>query len=322
MAGSPLEPPIDVVVVNWNSGQFLGRCLQSIERYSQGRIGKVVVVDNASADQSRAAGASFSTGIFDFRYLQNNANAGFAAACNQGATQCGAAFVLFLNPDCELNRDTIRNLLDETSTLPMAEYGAFGVKLVDAGGSIARVCSRQPNPADFWTKLLGLDRVSLGYLRSHVMTEWNHEESRDVEHVIGAFYLVRRTVFQDLDGFDERFFVYLEDLDLSRRIARAGLRIRYLAGAQAFHAGGGASRNVKAERLFYSLSSRILFGFKHFPPWSSWILFAATMLIEPIVRLSHTLLTARFAELGHTAAAYARLWGDCPRLLMRRTKPL
>ena len=74
------------------------------------------------------------------------------------------------------------------------------------------------------------------------MTEWPHTESRDVEHVIGAFYLVRRSVFEALGGFDERFFVYLEDLELSRRILHAGYRIRYVSGASALHVGGGLPR--------------------------------------------------------------------------------
>jgi GT2 family glycosyltransferase len=150
------------------------------------------------------------------------------------------------------------------------------------------------------------------------MAEWTHTESRDVEHVIGAFYLVRRSVFEALGGFDERFFVYLEDLDLSRRILQAGYRIRYLSGASALHVGGGTSDKIKARRLSYSLQSRILFAFKHFSALGAWSLLAGTFVLEPVIRLAYSIARTDFRAARDTAVAYRLLWSNLPTLLASR----
>ena len=306
---------IDVVIVNWNSGELLGRCLTSVDRNHHGTIKRVVVVDNGSDDSSAVDALTFKSHSFQIHSIRNTTNEGFAAACNKGAKACSSELILFLNPDCEMFPETLESMLLEMASLPVAQYGVFGIRLIGADGTTARGCNRQPVAADYWVKLLGIDRLSAGRIRSHIMTEWPHTESRDVEHVIGAFYLVVREVFEKLSGFDERFFVYLEDLDLSRRVLNAGYRIRYLADTTAFHQGGGSSRNIKAERLFYSLRSRVLFGFKHFSPMTSWALVAGTMVVEPLVRLTFAIARGRLKELKQTIHGFALLWRDSPNFL-------
>ena len=299
---------IDVVVVNWNSGALLGRCLASLERNHRDAVRKVLVIDNASADRSLDDALRFKSDSFEYQIVRNAGNEGFAAACNKGAASCGSDFVLFLNPDCEIYASTLRDMLAEMRGLPVSEYAVFGIQLVGPDGSVARGCARQPRPAHWWVKLLGIDRLTAGRIRSHVMSEWPHAESRDVEHVIGAFYLVRRAVFESLGGFDERFFVYLEDLDFSRRALQAGYRIRYLSAARAYHMGGGTSNRVKARRLYYSLASRILFGFKHFSRAEAWALLAGTLVLEPLVRLGYSIARLEVAEARETAKGCLLLW--------------
>lgn len=127
--------------------------------------------------------------------------------------------------------------------------------------------------------------------------------------------MIRREVFEALGGFDERFFVYLEDLDLSFRAHKAGWKSMYLAEAQAYHAGGGTSRQVKAHRLFYSLRSRLLYGFKHFPRWQAWVLVGMTGVIEPFTRTAWCLARGDWAGVRHTWQAYRMLWGGMGRIL-------
>jgi GT2 family glycosyltransferase len=145
------------------------------------------------------------------------------------------------------------------------------------------------------------------------MAEWDHKQTRPVDHVIGAFFLVRRELFEALEGFDERFFVYLEDLDFSYRAYQSGWRSVYLGDVQAFHAGGGTSNQIKARRLFYSLRSRLLYSFKHF----SWIgasaVLIATLLVEPLSRSVLALLRRSWPGLKETWAAYGMLWQWLPR---------
>jgi hypothetical protein len=160
--------------------------------------------------------------------------------------------------------------------------------------------------------MLGLDRIAR--MPSHLMEEWDHTTTRDVDHVMGAFYLVRRRLFEQLHGFDERFFVYLEDLDLSIRVRDAGYRIVFLAEARTFHKGGGSSERVKATRLFYSLHSRIQYGFKHFGRLPAAALLAGTLVLEPPIRVAVALATGAPADAFHTLRATAQLWRGLPAL--------
>ena len=155
-------------------------------------------------------------------------------------------------------------------------------------------------------RALGVDRLlpSIGY----VMSDWSHDETRLVDHVIGAFYLIRRDVFERLGGFDERFFVYLEDLDLSMRVREAGGRCLFAADATAHHAGGGTTRSIKATRLFYSVRSRLQFAAKHLDAVSCAIVWVLSLMIEPLVRSVAALWRRSGTELGEVWSAYLRLY--------------
>jgi GT2 family glycosyltransferase len=149
------------------------------------------------------------------------------------------------------------------------------------------------------------------------MAEWDHASILQVDHVIGAFFLVRREIFNSLNGFDDRFFVYLEDLDFSFRARKAGWRSMYLADAQAFHAGGGTSNQVKARRLFYSLRSRLLYAFKHFSWLGAIAVVLATLLVEPLSRSAQALFRASLSTLRETWAAYGMLWRWLPQWFLK-----
>jgi GT2 family glycosyltransferase len=170
----------------------------------------------------------------------------------------------------------------------------------------------------FAAQALGLNKLPTLRPWGHRMEDWDHLSTRQVDHVIGAFYLIRRSAFELLKGFDERFFVYFEDLDLSLRAHLAGLQSIYLASAQAFHAGGGTSRQIKALRLFYSLRSRLQYAFKHFSPLQCWLLVGLTLFPEPVSRSFFFLLRGGFAEVGNTLRGYVMLYRALPAILRER----
>ena len=133
--------------------------------------------------------------------------------------------------------------------------------------------------------------------------------------LIGAFYLVHRELFDKLGGFDERFFVYLEDLDFSLRARQAGYASYYLASASAFHKGGGTSENINARRLFYSLRSRVLYAYKHFSFVSATVVLLGTLFVEPLSRLVLAMVRRSGSSMMETLSAYGQLWRALPSLV-------
>ena len=298
---------IDVVIVNWNAGARLRACLDSLRAAAAGAPPmQVVVVDNGSTDGS-ADGLEAADGLV--RVVRAGENLGFARACNLGARHGQAEYLLFLNPDTIVNAAALAAPVRFLSAPAHASAGVCGLQLIGADGAIQRTCTRQPTGRMFAAKMLGLDQIAPRRWPSHFMGEWAHDETRRVDHVIGAFYVIRRAIFERLGGFDERFFVYLEDLDLSTRVRQLGHEVWYLTDATAFHEGGGTSDQVRARRLAYSLHSRIQYGFKHFTRGTAWGLCLGTLLIEPWIRLGVSLARGRAREARETAAGFAHLAG-------------
>jgi GT2 family glycosyltransferase len=291
---------VDVVIVNWNSGAYLAQCVASVDALGSADVRSIVVVDNASSDRSDDVSAV----RVPLEIVRNASNVGFGAACNIGA-QCGRAeFILFLNPDARVDAASITTCVAVLRT--HAEVWAAGARLIDGNGRVQRTCCRAPTAARMIAHSIGIDRLlpSLGY----VMAEWPHDATRVVDHVIGAFYLIRRGVFERLGGFDERFFVYLEDLDLSMRVRAAGGACIFVADATVHHVGGGTTRSIKATRLFYSVRSRLQFSAKHFGLASNVAVWLASLTIEPLVRSLRALIHGSKTELVEVCSAYARLY--------------
>ncbi len=307
-----MPPTLDIIIVNWNGGELLRRCLESLAAVHRDgfSLARVVVVDNASADRS----ADGLDGLdLPLEVIRNRSNIGFAAACNQGARSGTSDYLLFLNPDTRLCEDSLSKPLAFMEQADNQRVGIVGIQLVDDAGIVCRSCARLPTPRRFFIRMLGLDRLFPNLFPSHFMTDWDHGENREVDHVMGAFFLVRRSLFEKLNGFDERFFVYLEDVDFSFRARQTGWRSYYLADARAYHKGGGTSKQVSATRLHYSLQSRIQYGYKHFTWWSATALMLGTLLFEPWLRIASSLLHLSSNQLRETLKAYGSLWSTAVR---------
>ncbi len=304
----------DIIIVNWNAGGQLRRCLQSIAAYGEPFVGRVVVVDNASTDGSIDAVADLDLPL---EIIRNRENHGFARACNQGAALCDASYLLFLNPDTELYEDSLSVPLRFMEEEKNSKVGICGIQLVDKHGKVARTCARFPSFKRLIAESIGLNRLSIFAGAGMHMKDWSHDTSRQVDQVIGAFFLVRKGLFQELAGFDERFFVYFEEVDFSFRAKESGRKSWYLAGTSAFHEGGGTSRQVKVHRLFYSIRSRLLYSFKHLPSRQAWGILFSTFLIEPFTRTCYCLLKGEFQGVSNTIKAYRLLATELHSILHR-----
>ena len=306
---------LDIVIVNWNTGPQLQECLQSILPASPAsmlRLSQCVVVDNASVVGSADGLEALPLHL---TLIRNPENKGFAYACNQGAQLGSAGYLLCLNPDVRLFPDSLAKALLFLQEPQNERVGVLGIQLVDQIGVVQRNVARFPTPGSLFYQMLGLDRLWPHHFPSHFMTDWDHQDSREVDQVTGAFYLVRRKVFEELKGFDECFFMYFEDLDFAYRAKQAGWKSYYLADAQAFHHGGGASDQVKARRLSYVLKSRVLYVAKHFGvPAARWILLASVGM-ELWTRLVWSLITLSGQNFLETLRGYGMFAGTLPHLL-------
>ncbi len=285
---SDWSPRLAVVIVNWNAGDRLDACLASLieARDAHSHRMTIVVVDNGSTDDSMATARRHAEAVL---FDPQGDNLGFARACNRGVAVAAAAgppadLLLFLNPDTRVFADTFATLFAQPE-LRDPRYGVFGVRMEGPGGPAVST-SNFPTALSLWIKALGLSRA-LGRFdwAQHHRLGRDHAASGDVDQVMGAFLLIRPDLFRRLGGFDERFFVYFEDVDLCLRAARAGFRTRFIAASEIFHEGGGATGAVKGERLYLSLSSRLRYFDKHGSRAARASVAALTWVVEPLIRL-------------------------------------
>lgn len=305
---SPSRESLSVIIVNWNSGDHLEKCIRSLLTYSPGA--HLVIVDNASTDNS-----------LDFldhcpliiHTIPLSRNIGFAAACNLGASKCFSKYLLFLNPDAAVKKNTIGDVLSLMDSPDHQHIGICGVQLYDTSGNLSHSCSRLPTATRLVAMSFGLDKLFPTLEIS--MRSWDHLSSRYVDQVIGAFFFTRRAVFCELGGFDESFFVYYEEVDYSNRARKAGYKTYYLASTSAFHAGGGTTNKVRDIRLFYVLRSRLIYSRKHFAFCPHILVGISTLTVEMVTRSIHASITGGFPFLYSTLKAYFLL---CRYIVMRR----
>jgi GT2 family glycosyltransferase len=301
----------DIIIVNWNSGSQLHSCINSILEFGLPLVNQIIVVDNGSTDGSEIDIENLPKVIL----IRAGYNRGFAVACNQGAAFASENYLLFLNPDTRLFPNSLSIPLDYMNDKKNAKVGICGIQLVDESGRVSRSCARFPSLSVFLAQALGLNRLARLRHLTQAMAEWSHDTTQSVDQVIGAFFLIRYSLFKSLGGFDERFFVYFEEVDFALRAHQAGWYSVYLANAQAYHAGGGTSRQVKAHRLFYSLRSRLLYGFKHFSLINAWLLMLLTLGLEPFTRIIFALAKGEWHDMQHTLKGYLLLFRALPAIL-------
>lgn len=315
----PSLPSLAIVTVNWNSGELLRQCVGSLRQALTGTftLERMTVVDNASRDGSAEGLAQAAGDGVPVSVQRNVENRGFAAGCNQGAAGAAADYLLFLNPDTRLSAASLAPALAFLEAPANARIGALGIRLVDEAGHTQRACARAPSPGRLVAQGLGLDRVFPRLFPPHFMTDWDHADTRDVDQAMGAFLMIRRSLFEELGGFDERFFVYFDDVDLCLRVRQAGWRVVHFAGAEAYHRGCGTTDQIRDIRLFYALRSRLLFAGKHFTFPAVAAVTIAALLVEPLARLGLAMLRRAPGEVVEVLRGTRLLWADLPGIVPR-----
>jgi GT2 family glycosyltransferase len=243
---------------------FLEQCLCSVRKAiaRPGLSAEVIVVDNDSRDHSLEYLQRFSSCV---RFVANSTNQGFAKACNQGVRLSTGRFILFLNPDTILPEDCLEKCLAFFSNHPGAD--AIGIRMLDGQGNFLKESKRSfPSPRTSLFKLFGLARIfptSKTFSKYH-LGNLREDQDHEVDVLAGAFMMVRKEVLDKVGLFDETFFMYGEDVDLSYRIQQAGYKNYYFAGSSILHFKGESTRkgSLNYIRMFYKAMS--VFVKKHY----------------------------------------------------------
>ena len=290
-----MKPAVTAVVVNWNAGEDLFRCVASLIEVKKRLRLEVVVVDNASSDGSPGALRPFGDAV---KLIKMGGNFGFGRGVNRGVGGSTAPYVLALNPDVIVAPDEVERLLGYLEAND--HVGLVGPRLVDRRGRVYLSCGGAPRLAGEICRKFLLHLV-------FPMLKFGSRVSRgptSVGWVTGACFLVRRSAFGAVGGMDEAIFMYYEDVDLCLRLGRAGWSVAYLPEACAFHAGGASSKKVRERMLVEGMASHLYVMKKHLGDHAGRLL---AVLTFPEMVLRTLLWGGLFLLPGFRQEARARL---------------
>jgi len=252
---------VSVVIICWNDLAVIKNCLESIYRETVATPVEVIVSDNGSTD---ASVAYIRDSFPRVRVVENNANLGFARGNNAGIAAATGEYVLILNPDTIILDRAIDKLVGFADAHP--EAAAFGCRVLNPDGSFQNPARPLPTTrglliAALYMRWLGrLNRV----FESDQYQGWAGETDREVGFQSGCCLMVRRTMLDQLGGFDEQFFYHFEETDLCYRVWQSGAKIMFHAGAAITHLGGQSVGRFPVRFALETYRSRYRYFFKHF----------------------------------------------------------
>ncbi|MCK1619035.1 glycosyltransferase family 2 protein [Bradyrhizobium sp. 159] len=253
---------VSVIIVNWNTCDLLRQCLQSIRKETHSSAYELIVVDNASADNSRAmVRAEFPEAIL----IENRENLGFAAANNQGIAVSKGRYVLLLNSDTIV----LDRAIDKTITFAdkHADTAVVGCRVLNPDLTLQPTCFMFPSILNWFLFSSYLYRIfpRSRFFGREQMTWWQRDDAREVEVVTGCYMLVRKSAFDQVGGLDEQFFMYVEETDWCLRFRNAGWKNRFTPDSEIIHFGGASATKWGAFRAKMTNRSFVRYMFKH---WS------------------------------------------------------
>lgn len=283
---------LSIILVNWNSADYLAHCLASIYRQVKGPQLEIIVVDNASQDGCEAL---LRREFSEVKFVPSAENLGFARANNLGASVSSGSALLFLNPDTLILGDSVQSMFNWLSSHP--ETGAVGVRLLNGDGSLQASCV-QSFPT-LTNQFLDSEAFRRWFPRWRI---WGTQAVSDperkpanVDAISGACFMVRRGLFERIGGFTDHYFMYSDDLDLSYKIHRSGYSIVCLCSCEVIHYGGASSsqRSANFAAVQQRLAMAQFFRLTRGPVYS--MAYRALMSVAAVTRLIVTLIALLFA---------------------------
>lgn len=239
------KPRLSIIIVNWNSVDFLKKCLPTIPSRPDFEI---IVVDNASTkDNLDQLIQQFSP----VKLIRNRKNYGFGRANNIGLGQSRGEYVLFLNPDTEIIGDSLEKMIAKFESTPRA--GLIGPKIIFPDGRLQPSCRQFPTLASQLPILLKLHNIIPNFrpIAQYHMTNFDYQQTQEVNQLMGACLLTSRQLLDQIGGFDQNFWNYFEEVDLCYRFQKAGYKnIYYPDAVIKHHKGQSFAQLVSRQKAF------------------------------------------------------------------------
>jgi hypothetical protein len=303
---------VSVVVVNYNTAHLLPRMFAAIEAARGSLRLQVIVVDNASRDDSVGYLRSAQP---EAELITNATNVGFGRANNQALTLARGRYVLLLNTDAFVSPDTLEKTVAYMDA--HSDCGVLGVKLVGEDGALQPSCRYFPTPWNAFLASTGLARL---FPHASLVDDmgWDHAAVRECDWVPGCYYLIHREVIERVGLFDPRYFLYYEEVDHCRAVRKAGWMVIYYPFTQVVHLGGESAQSEgplnRAGRQISALQieSELLYFRKHHGMAGALLAVSLTVL-GGLLRAGSSLV--RHGDAEHASAALRHAWTTLQRLM-------
>lgn len=255
---------LSVIILNYNVRYFLEQCILSVQKALEGIDGEIIVIDNASSDDSCNM---MKTKFPHIKLIENTANLGFPKGNNIGVAQAKGEYICILNPDTVVAEDTFTKIINSKFQIPNSKLGIIGCKLIDGTGNFLPESKRGvPSPWVAFTKIFGLYKIS-NYFGRYYAQHLSEDESGTVDILVGAFMMMKRKLYLEVGGFDENCFMYSDDIDLSYLVLKTGKSNYYFHDTSVIHYKGEST--VRDETYMKRFQEAMQFFYnKHFK--KSW----------------------------------------------------
>jgi GT2 family glycosyltransferase len=223
---------LSVIILNYNVRYFLEQCVLSVQKALEGIDGEIIIIDNASSDDSCEM---MKTKFPHIKLIENKENLGFPKGNNIGVAQAKGEYICILNPDTVVAEDTFTKILNSQLVTRNSQLGIIGCKLIDGAGNFLPESKRGvPTPWVAFTKIFGLYKIS-NYFGKYYAQHLSENQSGKVDILVGAFMVMKRELYLEVGGFDENCFMYSDDIDLSYLVLKTGKSNYYFHETSVIH---------------------------------------------------------------------------------------
>ncbi|GBR76342.1 glycosyl transferase group 2 [Candidatus Termititenax persephonae] len=273
---------LSLVIVSWNVRDLLGQAIASVLQNPPQAEYEIIVVDNASGDGSADMVAEKFPQV---KLIRSPQNVGFAAGNNLGFAAAAGEYLLCLNPDTEMPGGTLDFIIAAFDR--DARLGALGVRLLNSDGTLQLSCKSFPAADTILYNAWGLDVL---FPRSRIfgkynMTWFKHDREIEVDQPMGAALGLRRSALEQTGVYDERFFMYFDEVDLCYRLKQAGWRIKFFPQVWVTHHWAQSTRQAlwKMNKQWYISFKKYLQKNKHYPGWLAGLLLSSMLWLKPLL---------------------------------------